>query len=289
MIDLIKKFNLTPSSAEIFGGFSASKSFPSSILISGGREKDRTSLAIFIAKAILCTGDDVPCEKCRSCKKANESSNPDILFYEKDKDRKTFSVEICKRITADSAILPNECKGKVAIIKDADLMESKAQNALLKTLEEPPQFNFFVLTAKSRSAIIDTVKSRVSALDLSGGEKVFTKSELERANSIAYALSQKNEYTVLKSTLGFKTTREYFQNVIDCLCEIFAESLKIKFGSAETIYESSGRLSNAFSEKQLYALYKKGTEISNACIRNGNINLLIIFMVSVLSDCVKNA
>lgn len=289
MIDSEKKFKLTQGSAEILRGFSASKRFPNAILISGGKERDRDALSIFIAKAMLCEGDEIPCEKCSSCRKANENSNPDLLFYEKDKDRKTFSVEICKKITADAFILPNECSGRVSIIKDADLMESKAQNALLKTLEEPPQSNFFILTAKSRSAIIDTVKSRVSILELSGGERSFTKSELERAEAIASALSQKNEYAVLKSTLGFKAVRDYFQNVTDCLCEIFADSLKIKFGSADNTYEVSRQLSASFSEKQLYALFEKSSEISGACKKNGNINLLITFMISELSDCVKNA
>lgn len=289
MINLEKKFNLSTTSSKILSGFLSSKNFPSAILITGGKEKDREALSIFIAKAILCTDDHVPCGKCRSCKKADESSNPDILFYEKDKDRKTFSVEICKRITSDSIILPNECDYKVSIIKDADLMESKAQNSLLKTLEEPPQFDFFILTAKNCSTIIDTVKSRVCIFELSGGEKTFTKSEIERAEAIAEALMQKNEYAVLKSTLGFKTSREFFQNVIDCLCEIFADSLKIKFGSADNLYKPSQQLSKVFSKKQLYTLFEKGTEISGACQRNGNINLLINFTVSSLSDCIKSA
>jgi DNA polymerase-3 subunit delta' len=107
---------------------------------------------------LFCESEMFPCGECKPCQLFSESSNPDFqeLFFE----GKSISVEEIREILKTIVIKPVYSKYKVILINDADEMTLQAQNALLKSLEEPPEYLIFILTVKSSTAIAQTIRSR---------------------------------------------------------------------------------------------------------------------------------
>ena len=128
-----------------------------------GEERDR--YAYSLAAAMLCEGSgQVPCGECRACRKTLRRLHPDILTVTKPEDKTQFTVDPIRDVRADAAIAPNEAKCKVYIFENCDLMNDAAQNALLKTLEEPPAHSCFILKVENPSLLRPTVRSRCAEL-----------------------------------------------------------------------------------------------------------------------------
>ncbi|MEN8904857.1 MAG: DNA polymerase III subunit delta' C-terminal domain-containing protein [Clostridiales bacterium] len=117
----------------------------------------KKTLAIEYAKIILCN-DMTNCGKCISCKTFKTETNPDYKFVKSDK--KTIGVDIVRNIQNDISIMPVYGNYKVYIFTNIHLMTIQAQNALLKTLEEPPEYVVLILTSPNLNQILDTVISR---------------------------------------------------------------------------------------------------------------------------------
>ena len=129
-----------------------------------------------LAAAMLCArGGGRPCGECPSCRKVRLGIHPDILVTERQKDgqgkpRQEIYVDQIREISASAAVLPNEAERKLYVIRDAGTMNPAAQNALLKLLEEPPEFDAFLLLAENEDQLLETVRSRCVTLRAGGGE-----------------------------------------------------------------------------------------------------------------------
>ncbi len=98
------------------------------------------------------------CGECGECRLARSGSHPDISLYAPDKT--VFSVELARRVIEDAAVKPDRAPVKILILRSADKMSEQAQNALLKTLEEPPGNAKFILLAANAGSLLPTVRSR---------------------------------------------------------------------------------------------------------------------------------
>ena len=129
-----------------------------------------------LAAAAVCSDTrQVPCGRCRACRKVSEGMHPDVLRVgrlEDDKGRKKreIGVDQIRRMAADAVVLPNEAERKVYVIEDADRMNIAAQNAALKLLEEPPRGVIFLLCVQNAQSLLPTVRSRCVELKLGGEE-----------------------------------------------------------------------------------------------------------------------
>lgn len=123
----------------------------------GGRDM----LALRIAAALLCSGSgDRPCGECINCTKVASAVHPDAIIVDRLEDKREISIDQIRAVREDAYIVPNEAERKVYIIKNAGLMNTAAQNALLKVLEEPPASAAFILVAASEEELLVTVRSR---------------------------------------------------------------------------------------------------------------------------------
>ncbi len=124
------------------------------------------NLAGQIAAAAVCErGTDVPCGRCRGCRKAQSGIHPDIVHVRREEGRQFVTVDQIRAMTADAYVLPNEAARKVYILDEADRMKTpEAQNAALKTLEEPPAGVIFLLCVQNAGALLPTVRSRCAEL-----------------------------------------------------------------------------------------------------------------------------
>lgn len=120
----------------------------------------KMTLAKAFAKALNCEkgGSDACCH-CVSCKTFDENNNPDIIYINHSKKDITVS-DIREQVIKNITLKPYRNKYKIFIVPDADKMNMLAQNALLKTLEEPPEYAVFLLLCENYNKFLVTILSR---------------------------------------------------------------------------------------------------------------------------------
>lgn len=134
-----------------------------SYLLCGKVGSGRHTLALRMAAAMQCVGGDVPCGQCKPCRKVFAGVHPDVIYVD-DPDHRQISVDVIRKVCADVALKPNEGNRKIYIIHQP--MTVEAQNALLKTLEEPPAYAVFLLLMESEEQVLATIRSRCPILQL---------------------------------------------------------------------------------------------------------------------------
>ena len=143
-------------------------------LLTGPSPADLQALALAFATTLQCTqrspGTADACMMCKSCRQAIDSNHPDIRIWTHQKP-KTFSVDEVRDLVADVSIRPFSSGRKIYIVPDAHLMRAEAQNALLKTLEEPPEYIVILLLAQSADAMLETIRSRCQSVELSSKQE----------------------------------------------------------------------------------------------------------------------
>ena len=128
----------------------------------------RHAFAEEFAKALMCDepGEDGACGKCNCCKYYDAGTTPDVVKVYKPTDSKNIKVSYIKETIVPEAILrPQFSKTKVFIL-DCDYLGTESQNALLKSLEEPPKHVVFILLSSNRDMVLDTVLSRATELKI---------------------------------------------------------------------------------------------------------------------------
>lgn len=134
-------------------------------LITGPKGSGKHTLAKLLAAAILCRENDPPCFGCQSCRKVMDGNHPDFITVD-DPEKKTVPVDLIRGARADIYIRPNESEYKVYLFPRAQDMGLPGQNALLKVLEEPPEYVVFLLLADNPEKLLPTVRSRCTELPL---------------------------------------------------------------------------------------------------------------------------
>lgn len=114
------------------------------------------------AKAILCTGQKKPCNNCKSCIEFETYNNPDFKILEPEENSIKISQtrELIKKIYEKPVV----SEKKVYIINNSEYMTIEAQNSLLKTLEEPPDYVTIILITSNESIFLPTIKSRCTKI-----------------------------------------------------------------------------------------------------------------------------
>ena len=134
-------------------------------LISGPAGSGRHTLAKLLAAAILCREPDAPCLQCRVCRKVLDGNHPDFITVD-DPEKKTVPVDLIRPARADIFVRPNESDHKIYLFPRAQDMGLPGQNALLKVLEEPPEYGVFLLITDNPERLLPTVRSRCVELEL---------------------------------------------------------------------------------------------------------------------------
>ena len=135
-------------------------------LFTGGAGAGKRMFANTFAKALQCEGaGERPCCTCASCTAFDSGNHPDVIYVRTEK--KSIGVdEIREQILETVNLKPYRFACKIYIMENADTMTVQAQNALLKTLEEPPVYARFLLLAERAEAFLPTILSRVAVMPL---------------------------------------------------------------------------------------------------------------------------
>ena len=136
-------------------------------LINGERNSGKEFIARIFAMALQCErGGEEPCQECRSCRQALSGNHPDIVRLTHEKPNTIGVDDIREEVNADMAIKPYQGPYKVYLIAEGEKMTVQAQNALLKTLEEPPEYGVILILANGTESILPTVQSRCVTLNM---------------------------------------------------------------------------------------------------------------------------
>jgi DNA polymerase-3 subunit delta' len=133
-------------------------------LLAGPSGIGRDRLALFLASLLLCDKPDVmsdlprPCGTCTGCRKVEHGSHPDLVVVRPD--GAMIKIHQIRELRKSLSFSPLEAERRVCVILEAHRMNPDASNALLKTLEEPPEGTHLFLTASSTGALLPTVVSR---------------------------------------------------------------------------------------------------------------------------------
>jgi DNA polymerase III subunit delta' len=140
---------------------------PHALLIVGPRSVGKTTLALDLAAGLSCLESDPltrPCRRCAACRKVASDNHPDVHLVEPEGAGEQIKITQVQRLTGDLALTAMEGRFRIAIITSAQRMNPDAQNALLKTLEEPGPATCIVLCADDAAPLLPTVVSRSARL-----------------------------------------------------------------------------------------------------------------------------
>ncbi len=260
----------------------ARNALPHALLISGERGIGKKTLAGILARAIVCTGEGAPCGKCDACYKSEKGFHPDIIKLDAENIKEDAAkygialqkegiINVIRDLKLNALLRPNDGERKVYIIDNAGSLSHACQDALLKILEEPPLFTFFIILCYNLSDLLPTIVSRAAHIALSplsdadmisvinknvpgisdaerdelvktsGGICSFLVCEkdsdcTETAVSIAKALLTSDELEIFRAlSVLDKRNRDGAAEVFDELCILFRDACVLSSGAKSTL------------------------------------------------------
>jgi DNA polymerase-3 subunit delta' len=135
--------------------------------LSGPRSIGKRTAALRIAQTLDCESSERPaggCGRCRACRHIEQGTHPDVVVVTLLDDKKNIGIEQIRAMQQDLALRPLEGRTRVVIVDDASELTDVAQDALLKTLEEPPAHAVLLLITTRPAALHETIRSRLQPL-----------------------------------------------------------------------------------------------------------------------------
>ncbi len=187
-------------------------------IINGERSSGKEFVAKIFAMTLQCEKQGTePCGECHSCKQAMSQNHPDIIFVSHEKPNTIGVEDIRNQINNDIVIKPYSGPRKIYIMNEGEKMTVQAQNALLKTLEEPPGYAVILILTANVDAFLPTILSRCVVLNMKPVAdelvKKYLMSELHvpdyKANiCVAFARGNIGKAKLLASSEEFEKVKE---------------------------------------------------------------------------------
>ena len=217
-----------PRLAQRISETAAAGALSHAIILSG--QGDLAAAARYTAAAMQCSAANRPCGVCPACSKVLRGIHPDVITVE-DAEHKNISVDVLRSVRADAYIIPNEGARKVYIFPDCDKLDPKAQNVLLKVVEEGPPHAAFLFCAENSAQLLQTIRSRSVEWKLApagnGGAK------REEAQQLCLLLSERRnaEITAFCTDLeNSKVSREELQSILSDARDLLTAALSASYG-----------------------------------------------------------
>lgn len=285
-----------------------------SFLIYGEKGLGKKTIADYLSALLVCESESKPCFQCRSCKNALEKCHPDIIYAEHTGKLGGFSVDTIRNICSDAYIRPNNGETKVYVLTDADNITVQAQNSLLKLIEEPPAYAYFIFTASSKNIFLETVLSRIISLSASEVTKeealeallskgissedaqtaygVFNgnigmcleylssdtlKQAVKYTTDTVQAILSGKEYDILLTLTSAASDKAMFKSVVEMIDKAVRDALVIKFREESAIgccRELSKKMSMSMTMASCRKMHEACNEAYSLVDRNVNIRLI---------------
>lgn len=136
-------------------------------ILNGERGSGKKLLANLFAMTLQCQNSKSdPCYDCHDCRQIMSGNHPDVIRVTHEKPNTISVDDVRTQINNDIMIKPYSGKYKIYIVPEADLMTPQAQNAILKTIEEPPAYAIIFLLTENTESLLPTIRSRCVVLKL---------------------------------------------------------------------------------------------------------------------------
>jgi DNA polymerase-3 subunit gamma/tau len=213
---------------ESLGKIVVSGKIPHAFLFSGPKGTGKTSAARIMAKVVNCQRNEKkygePCNKCSQCKSITKGTNIDVIELDAASHR---GIDDVRALRDAVKLAPANSRKKVYIIDEAHMLTTEAANALLKTLEEPPDHVMFILATTNPEKLIETIRSRVTNIVF----KKATEKEIERSLvKIARGEKLKDKGAI---TLIAQKSDGSFRDAAKILEELVIQKIKLNTKEAE--------------------------------------------------------
>lgn len=220
------------------------------------------------AKMILCLDEKKYCNKCKSCLEFDTNNNPDFLYIEPDGNSlKIDQIRYIQRKIQEKPIVSNK---KVYIINDAEKMTIEAQNCLLKTLEEPPEFVTLILIGSNESSFLPTIKSRCMIINFESIKNDRIKNFLiEKGNSenISNTLLDMAGGSIGKA-IELKDNQDEYEEIKKMINKIESEDIIAIIKLANPIYKNKESINEILDYINILLLKKaKENYLYTNCIK----------------------
>lgn len=306
---------------ELLENIAGENRLPHAILLTGEKGCGRRTMAKFIAKQFMCGA--VPCGSCTVCKKIDEDGHPDIIFVQqKCKDGKYNIDDVRRLVSREGAVKPNDGDVKIYVFENSDDLSAAIQDTLLKSIEEPEEWNRFIFLCENAGNLLTTVLSRVTEYHVPecppeqcceclvkefGADGAQAK-ELARtmsgnigkcldvlnggdevklmdtARHIAAGIAKKSGYMVC-AALAEQSGRKEYAAALEYLAGILRDALAVRTGGE--LY-SCGKneakaVARVFDEAAVTAMLDKVFEVNSAGALNLNLALCSAYLTSGLN------
>lgn len=259
-----------------------------SYLFSGIEGIGKKLFAIEFAKKILCIEQNDEQENCLSCLKFKSSNHPDFMILEPENN--VIKIEQIRNMQEKISEKPIVSKKKVYIIVDSDCMTKEAQNCLLKTLEEPPEYATIILTTANESKLLNTIKSRCIKVKFNG----LLENEINqylKQNEIV--VNEENYIKISQGSIGklldIKEDEDVYKQVNIVLENIDKNTLIDILNKAEILYSQKDKIQEILDYINIYLYNTKDIRKINCIeyvedtkkrlISNGNYDMCIDYLL----------
>lgn len=275
--------------------------------------------SIELAKMMVCQNlTDRACGFCLPCKKVQHHNHADVMIFPEEKS--VIATEEMLKIVDSVSTMPFESNKKIYILNNVSQINVTAQNKLLKTLEEPPKFVYFILNVNSEANVLPTIKSRCTKVYLSGFSHDEIKKELSNYNlqpnivedvvdfadgNMAMAeqfvhddefldkvnfvfdiwLNLRHSSLIAKYAGQLYKTKKDFNVVMQIFNTVLQRVIEFKSGNVQVVNRRNEieKIANDFSFEALAKISKNVTLLNEKFQRNCNFNMMIdIFLLSFL-------
>ena len=222
-------------------------------LLTGPPRVGKRTLALDIARAVNCLEENPPCAECSQCQRVTKGLHSDISIIglepmPSDETRLRTSILIRQvREAQEQAVLkPYEGAGRVFIFEDAELLSEEAANALLKTLEEPPEQVTLVLLATAAELLPETIVSRCTVIRLRPLSHALVEESLRDAHGATPELAARIA-RASRGRLGWALEALADPSLLEARAERLEELLAATYGTLEQRFGLASSLATRFT------------------------------------------
>ena len=249
----------------------------------------KTLFAREFAKKILCLNGKG--DSCESCIKWDSNNHPDFLQIEPENN--TIKIEQIRNMQEEISVKPIASNKKVFLIVNSDCMTKEAQNCLLKTLEEPPEYATIILTTSNESKLLNTIKSRCMKLPFQKIEE----SELEEYAKNVLNLNLSKEFIkICEGSIGklleIEEDKEIYTEINSLLDNIERYSFTTLINKAEVLYKEREKIQEILEYINVYLYNQKDMkklncikyveEVKKRLLANSNYDMCIDYLLMKL-------
>lgn len=287
-----RKINNQPQVIEALKKAIEKDRLPHALLFQGPAGCGQREAAAELAKTIFCENKKglESCDACTHCRQISQNTHPDFSFLEPEEDAHDIKVEGIRKLIERASFKPFSANAKVFVIDQAERLNDIAQNAFLKTLEEPLGRTIFVLISSSPEGLLATIRSRVQTLHF-----IPVTAPQADGSEDGQLIREVLDYVVqyfsepIKAPDLSRLSREELSRVLDRLMEYHRELLIFKqgaeeiLGGQETSFEKE-KVSKQFSEEELEERIEWFAEVKEKINENLNVKLTLSILWDSLAS-----